>query len=137
LKRTDVTRYIKKINGVVKDETILTIRLMSLGGKCNVTLLDETVKEGESMLQGVCIDTGSATILEKGKKYFLFSNGVDHYYVSNFSRASAHKGCFHKSLFELIQEDEWPPEPSADNVPVLDSSKIYAAKLVWRNRKLS
>lgn len=25
----------KKINGVVKDETILTIRLMSLGGKSN------------------------------------------------------------------------------------------------------
>jgi hypothetical protein len=60
----------KKINGVVKDETILTIRLMSLGGNC-ITHLDETVKEGESMLQGVCIDTGSATILEKGKKYFF------------------------------------------------------------------
>jgi hypothetical protein len=43
---------------------------MSLGGNC-ITHLDETVKEGESMLQGVCIDTGSATILEKGKKYFF------------------------------------------------------------------
>jgi hypothetical protein len=86
------------------------------------------------VLQGVCIDTGSATILEKGKKYFLFPNGVDHYYVSNFSRASAHKGCFHKSLFELVQEDDWPPEPAADNVPVLDSSKVYAVKLIWRKR---
>jgi hypothetical protein len=92
------------------------------------------VKEGESVLQGICVDTGETTVLEKGKKYFLFPRGLDHYYVSKFPRETAHCGCFHKSLFQIIQEDEWPPEPAADNVPVLDSSKIYAAKLIWRKR---
>jgi hypothetical protein len=90
------------------------------------------VKEGETLLQGICVDTGATTVLEKGKKYFLFSNGPGHYYVSRFPGANSHQGCFHKSLFKLVQEDEWPPEPSADNVPVLDSSKVYKARLVWR-----
>jgi hypothetical protein len=88
----------------------------------------------KNLLQGVCVDTVATTVLEKGKKYFLFSNGPDHYYVSKLPKASAHQGCFHKSLFQIVQEDEWPPEPPADNVPVLDSSKIYAAKLIWRKR---
>jgi hypothetical protein len=92
------------------------------------------VKEGESVLQGVCTDTGSTTVLEKGKKYFLFPNGSGHYYVSKLTQACSHIGCFHKSLFELVQEDEWPPEPSTDNVPVLDSFKVYKAKLIWRKR---
>jgi len=86
------------------------------------------------LLQGVCVDTGVSTVLEQGKKYFLFSNGPDHYYVSKLPKTSAHQGCFHKSLFQIVQEDEWPPEPSTDNVPALDSSKIYAAKLIWRKR---
>ncbi|NUK30966.1 hypothetical protein HT574_12990 [Parageobacillus sp. VR-IP] len=80
------------------------------------------------------MDTGVSTVLEQGKKYFLFSNGPDHYYVSKLPKTSAHQGCFHKSLFQIVQEDEWPPEPAVDNVPVLDSSKIYAAKLIWRKR---
>jgi hypothetical protein len=88
----------------------------------------------KNLLQGVCVDTGETTVLEKGKKYFLFPGGPDHYYVSRFPKANAHTGCFHKSLFQIVQEDEWPPEPSTDNVPVLDSSKIYAAKLIWRKR---
>ncbi|WP_144319586.1 hypothetical protein [Parageobacillus genomosp. 1] len=37
-------------------------------------------------------------------------------------------------MFKLVQEDEWPPEPDAHSIPALDSSKIYAAKLVWRKR---
>ena len=86
------------------------------------------------MLQGICVDTGETTVLEKGKKYFLFPGGSNNYYVSKFPNANAHTGCFRKSLFQIVPEDEWPPEPSADNVPVLDSSKIYAAKLVWRKR---
>jgi hypothetical protein len=85
-------------------------------------------------LQGVCVDASLTMVLEKGKKYFLFPSGPDHYYVSKLPKANAHTGCFHKSLFQIVQEDEWPPEPSADNVPVLDSSKIYAAKLIWRKR---
>ncbi|UYL93726.1 hypothetical protein NIIg32_gp61 [Parageobacillus phage vB_PtoS_NIIg3.2] len=86
------------------------------------------------MLQGICVDTGETTVLEKGKKYFLFPGGSNNYYVSKFPNANAHTGCFHKSLFQIVQEDEWPPEPSSDNVPVLDSSKIYAAKLIWRKQ---
>ncbi len=80
------------------------------------------------------MDTSLTMVLEKGKKYFLFLNGPDHYYVSKFPEANSHQGCFPKSLFQIIQEDEWPPEPSAGNVPVLDSSKIYEAKLIWRKR---
>jgi hypothetical protein len=86
------------------------------------------------LLQGVCIDASLTMVLEKGKKYFLFPSGLDHYYVSKFPKANAHTGCFHKSLFKLVQEDEWPPEPPANSIPALDSSKIYAAKLVWRKR---
>ncbi|WP_420768741.1 hypothetical protein ACNR9V_03165 [Parageobacillus thermoglucosidasius] len=86
------------------------------------------------MLQGICVDTAATTVLEKGKTYFLFSNGSDHYYVSRFPKAGSHFGCFRKSLFQIVQEDEWPPEPPADNVPVLDSSKIYEAKLIWTTR---
>jgi hypothetical protein len=88
----------------------------------------------KNLLQGVCVDTGETTVLEKGKKYFLFPGGSNNYYVSKFPNANAHTGCFRKSLFQIVQEDEWPPEPSTDNVPVLDSSKIYAAKLIWRKR---
>jgi hypothetical protein len=181
------------------------------------------------LLQGVCVDTGETTVLEKGKKYFLFPSGSNNYYVSKFPNANAHTGCFRKSLFQIVQEKEslqkrdkvyrvykggsyvealiediqddhyvvvdqtntkkgrksfipvslaseslvkdrevaerlaeqykqesekewrewisngmkrvneeaiyeWPPEPPVDNVPALDSSKIYAAKLVWRKR---
>jgi hypothetical protein len=88
----------------------------------------------KNLLQGICVDTAATTVLEKGKKYFLFSNGPDHYYVSKLPKTSAHQGCFHKSLFQIVREDEWPPEPAADNVPVLDSSKVYKARLVWRKR---
>jgi hypothetical protein len=86
------------------------------------------------MLQGICVDASLTMVLEKGKKYFLFLNGPDHYYVSKLPKASAHQGCFHKSLFKLVQEEEWPPEPPADNVPALDSSKVYKARLIWRKR---
>jgi hypothetical protein len=88
----------------------------------------------KNLLQGICVDTGETTVLEKGKKYFLFPGGSNNYYVSKFPNANAHTGCFRKSLFQIVQEDEWPPEPPADNVPVLDSSKVYVAKLIWRKR---
>jgi hypothetical protein len=86
------------------------------------------------LLQGICVDTGETTVLEKGKKYFLFPGGSNNYYVSKFPNANAHTGCFRKSLFQIVQEDEWPPEPPVGNVPALDSSKIYVAKLIWRKR---
>jgi hypothetical protein len=88
----------------------------------------------KTVLQGICVDTGETTVLEKGKKYFLFPSSPNYYYVSKFSNVNAHTGCFHKSLFQIVQGDEWPPEPVANNVPALDSSKIYAAKLIWRKR---
>jgi hypothetical protein len=173
------------------------------------------------------VDTGETTVLEKGKKYFLFPGGSNNYYVSKFPNANAHTGCFRKSLFQIVQEEEssfqkgdkiyhvykggvcteaiiddiqddhyvvvdrhkkrksfipfsvaskslvrskeeaeklaaqykqesdkewhdfisngtkrvneeaiyeWPPEPPANSIPALGSSKIYAAKLVWRKR---
>lgn len=86
------------------------------------------------MLQGICVDTAATTVLEKGKTYFLFPGGPNHYYVSKFPKENSHCGCFRKSLFQIVQEDEWPPEPPMHNVPVLDSSKIYEAKLIWRTR---
>jgi hypothetical protein len=91
------------------------------------------VKEGENLLQGICVDIAATTVLEKGKTYFLFSNCKDHYYVSRFPKAGSHFGCFRKSLFQ-IQEEEWPPEPPAKSIPVLDNSKIYSAKLIWTTR---
>ncbi len=86
------------------------------------------------MLQGVCVDTAATTVLEKDRKYFLFPGGPNHYYVSKFPKENSHFGVFRKSLFQIVQEDEWPPEPPADSVPALDSSKIYEAKLIWRTR---
>lgn len=86
------------------------------------------------MLQGICVDPGSTDVLEKGRKYFLFPAGPNHYYVSKFPKENSHCGCFRKSLFQIVQEDEWPPEPSADSIPALDSSKVYKARLVWRTR---
>jgi hypothetical protein len=80
------------------------------------------------------MDTGASTVLEKGKKYFLFPNGPEHYYVSKLPKESSNHGCFHKSLFKLVREDEWPPEPAADSIPELDSSKVYKARLIWRKR---
>jgi hypothetical protein len=91
-------------------------------------------KKVKNLLQGICVDASLTMVLEEGRKYFLFPGGSDHYYVSRFPNANAHTGCFHKSLFQIVQEDEWPPEPSPDNVPALDSSKIYTAKLIWRKR---
>lgn len=114
------------------------------------------------MLQGICVDPAATTVLEKDRKYFLFPAGANHYYVSRFPNAGSHCGCFRKSLFQIVQdeqyqqqqekerhdwigrkrlskelttkEDEWPPEPPAYNVPTLDSSKIYKAKLIWTTR---
>jgi hypothetical protein len=87
----------------------------------------------KNLLQGICVDTGETTVLEKGKKYFLFPGGSNNYYVSKFPNANAHTGCFRKSLFQIVQEDEWPPEPPANSIPVLDNSKVYKAKLVRKN----
>jgi hypothetical protein len=58
----------------------------------------------KNLLKGICVDAALTMVLEKGKTYFLFSNGKDHYYVSRFPTVHAHTGCFHKSLFQIVQE---------------------------------
>jgi hypothetical protein len=83
------------------------------------------------MIQGICVDTSQTTVLEKGRKYFLFPNGPQHYYVSIFPNPHAHKGCFEASLFQIVKEEEWPQEPIAKPIH-LDKEKIYQASLVWR-----
>ncbi|WP_458412756.1 hypothetical protein ACNQFZ_18390 [Schinkia sp. CFF1] len=58
------------------------------------------------MLQGICIDTGQTTVLEKGKLYFLFQNGETHFYVSKFPRIDSHTGCYKANRFQIIQNIE-------------------------------
>jgi hypothetical protein len=72
--------------------------------------------------------------LRKGKSIFSSQTVPIIITFQSLPKASSHQVCFHKSLFELVQEDEWPPEPSADSVSALDSSKVYKARLVWRKR---
>jgi hypothetical protein len=83
------------------------------------------------MLQGICIDHGQTVVLEKGKSYFLFPNGTQHYYVSNFPNKNAHKGCFQTQYFQIIEKEKWPLEPEIKNFN-LDPEKVYRAKLIWR-----
>jgi hypothetical protein len=83
------------------------------------------------MLQGICIDQGQTTVLEKGKRYFLFPNGSRHFYVSKFPNRDAHKGCFQTCYFQIIEKQEWPQEPKMISIS-LDPEKIYKANLIWR-----
>jgi hypothetical protein len=89
------------------------------------------VGAGELMLQGLCIDAGQTAVLEKEKMYFLFPNGPKHYYVSKFANSTAHKGCFQSSYFQVIKEEQWPPEPEIKS-HCLDPKKVYIANLIWR-----
>lgn len=82
------------------------------------------------MLQGVCVDRGQTEVLEKGKTYYLFPNGDNHYYVSNFPNEHAHKGCFHSKYFQILEQELYPPE-SENRVIHLDQEKIYKANLIW------
>ncbi len=86
---------------------------------------------GVYMMQGICINQGQTSVLEKGKSYFLFPNGTQHYYVSNFPNQNAHKGCFQMKYFQLVQKEEWPAEPEMKDLS-LDREKVYKANLVWR-----
>jgi hypothetical protein len=54
-------------------------------------------------MQGVCIDTGATTVLEIGRKYYLFEHGPN-YLVSRFDNKNAHCGSYEKKHFELIEE---------------------------------
>lgn len=83
------------------------------------------------MLQGVCVDPGQTAVLEKYKKYYLFPNGINHFYVSNFPSNCSHMGCFQSAYFQILKKEEWPPEPAVKSV-ILDPQKVYSAKLIWR-----
>jgi hypothetical protein len=89
------------------------------------------LEAGELMLQGVCVDSGQSAVLQKGTSYYLFPNGVNHFYVSLFPNPNAHKGCFQKAYFQIIEKELWPEEPEV--IPVgLDPEQIYKAQLTWR-----
>lgn len=83
------------------------------------------------MLQGICLEPEQAAVLEKGKSYYLFPNGANHYYVSKFPNSGAHMGCFQNSYFQIIEKELWPEEPEIRSVR-LDPEKVYRAKLIWR-----
>jgi hypothetical protein len=74
------------------------------------------------MLQGTCIEGGQSAVLEKGKEYFLFPNGPDHYYVSRFPNENAHTGCFQAKYFQLIDEEDLV-------MPEIDREKVYIAHM--------
>lgn len=57
------------------------------------------------MIIGICDKTMGSNVLVEGKKYFLFTNGEKHFYVSNFPNINAHMGCFRKELFSLDLSD--------------------------------
>jgi hypothetical protein len=82
-------------------------------------------------LQGVCVDPNSINV-EEGRQYFLFPNGEDHVYASRFQDEKAHFGCFSRKVFRIVQEEEWPPEPTIDHVREIDRERIYRARLIWR-----
>ena len=53
------------------------------------------------MQQGVCIDTGLSTMLQKGETYFLTDHGENNYYVSKFNNPNSYFGSFRKELFTM------------------------------------
>ncbi|WYU49990.1 hypothetical protein MHH67_11365 [Bacillus sp. FSL K6-0047] len=53
------------------------------------------------MTKAICVDAGSSTVLEKGKEYFVFPNGSNHFYVAKSNNPKAHFGCFQQELFQL------------------------------------
>jgi hypothetical protein len=83
------------------------------------------------MIRGTCIETEGTDVLVKARQYFLFPNGPTYFYVSNFPREGAHKGCFKSSLFLINSKEQWPPEPPVKHIE-LDKEKVYKALLVWR-----
>ncbi|MEY8346449.1 hypothetical protein [Niallia circulans] len=87
------------------------------------------------MIQGICVDTANTTVLVEGQTYFLFPNGPNYFYVSEFPDSKAHKGCYQSSCFQIIKKpkEEWPAEPKGPRlVSDYDKEKVYKAQLVWR-----
>lgn len=53
------------------------------------------------MSKAICVDAGSSTVLAKGREYFVFENGTNHFYVAKKNNPKAHFGCFRQELFKL------------------------------------
>lgn len=60
-------------------------------------------------MRGICIDTGSTTVLREGDEYYLFEHGPNNYYVSKFDNVGAHCGSYQRKHFKLV-DDEQPQE---------------------------
>jgi hypothetical protein len=86
-------------------------------------------KELGSVLQGVCVDPQ----LFPEEVFYLFPNGSEHFYASRFPNKNAHIGCFQVNKFQVIQEEQWPPEPTETTVQ-LEIGRVYKAELIWRNK---
>ncbi|MBG9548409.1 MULTISPECIES: hypothetical protein [Cytobacillus] len=85
------------------------------------------------MLQGICLDDSQSAVLAKGRIYYLFPNGSNHYYVSKFPNPKAHTGCFQAEMFAIYEGELWPEEPGV-RVIELDPEKVYKASLIWRRQ---
>lgn len=72
------------------------------------------------MLKGVCKDPGNSNVLVKGTTYYLFPAGTTHYYVSKFPNKNAHRGCFIKTLFDLISGYVEPEDVPKVEAAVID-----------------
>lgn len=70
------------------------------------------------MLQGICTDNTNSLVLSIGKRYFLFPNGPNHYYVSRFPNEGSHTGSFQSKHFQIKELQ-------------LDQDKVYKARLIW------
>jgi hypothetical protein len=76
-------------------------------------------------MQGICINTGSTTVLREGQKYFLFDHGPNNFYVSKFDNVNAHMGSYRKTHFELV-EDQQPAQDESFEHPgeLLDDGRV-------------
>ncbi|MGF2617751.1 hypothetical protein FZC84_11985 [Rossellomorea vietnamensis] len=93
-------------------------------------------------MRGICVDPEGTLVLDSKKVYYLFPNGDKAFYVSKFNSEKSHFGCFQAERFEVIEEnitevslensEEWPAEPEELEGIRLDPSKVYSARLVWR-----
>lgn len=77
-------------------------------------------------MRGICIDTGSSTVLQEGKEYYLFEHGPN-YYVSKFNKPNSHMGSFRKSLFKLVEKNE--PQPQE---PKYHIGEVAYPRMGWR-----
>lgn len=79
-------------------------------------------------MQGICINTGSTTVLREGQKYYLFDHGPN-YYVSNFDNVNAHMGSYRKDHFKLLQQE---PEKEPEQ-PTIRLKRFVAKVAKHRN----